>query len=286
MANKRGTAKDEDLEMNDAEKMVIASTYADKLQVLSSSDFASKAKVRQRELAFKELAEKVNAVGRGNWSVLQIKAKLNEMKTKAAEIISEKKIEMRLRGDNSPPVYGNVSPTKKMMVVALKDSHLVHGIPGGIDSNDPATFAPVHSKELPVHAKGLPVHAKELPITQDHEKMNESVEDEPEVAARGPLRKKRRVGADGREWYTSPIGQDMQEQRTQLAEAEMALLKEQCALAQEELTLAKEQHALAQDQKTLAKWQVEEAKLKIYLLTRNLNPYEIDEAGNLKLPVE
>uniref|UniRef100_A0A914X2Z1 Regulatory protein zeste n=1 Tax=Plectus sambesii TaxID=2011161 RepID=A0A914X2Z1_9BILA len=265
MANKRRTAKDEDLEMNDAEKMVIASTYADKLEVLSSSDFASKAKVRQRELAFKELAEKVNAVGRGNWSVLQIKAKLNDMKTKAVEIISEKKIEMGLRGDNSPPVYDNVSPTTKMMIVALKDSHLVHGIPGGIDSNDPATFAPVHPKELPVHAK-------ELPITQDREQLDESVEDEPEVAARGPLRKKRRVGTDGREWYTSPFVQDMQEQRTRLVEAEMALLKEQ--------------RALAQVQCAVAKWQIEQAKLKIYLLTRNLNPNEIDEAGNLKLPVD
>uniref|UniRef100_A0A914X1E5 Uncharacterized protein n=1 Tax=Plectus sambesii TaxID=2011161 RepID=A0A914X1E5_9BILA len=107
MANKGRASKEKDVEMNDEEKMIIAATYADKRQILESKfETASKGEESHRELAFKELAEKVTAVGRGN----------------------------RRR---PPTVDGNVSPN---------GSDAKHGILGVIDSDDPATFAPVHAE--------------------------------------------------------------------------------------------------------------------------------------------
>uniref|UniRef100_A0A914UTS7 Uncharacterized protein n=1 Tax=Plectus sambesii TaxID=2011161 RepID=A0A914UTS7_9BILA len=74
MANKGGASKKKDVEMNDEEKMIIAITYADNWQILESKfKIASKGEANHRELAFKELAERVTAVGPGNRSVLRIK---------------------------------------------------------------------------------------------------------------------------------------------------------------------------------------------------------------------
>uniref|UniRef100_A0A914WCR9 Uncharacterized protein n=1 Tax=Plectus sambesii TaxID=2011161 RepID=A0A914WCR9_9BILA len=149
MANKGGTSKEKDVEMNDEEKMIIATTYAEKRQILESRfETASKSEVNHRELAFKELAERVTAVGRGN----------------------RPKTEMRATGGDPPTVDGNVSPN---------GSDAKHGILGGIDSDDPATFAPVH--------------AEELLITEDREQLDDSVEEEPGAEPRGPPKKKRRV---------------------------------------------------------------------------------------------
>uniref|UniRef100_A0A914WWX3 Regulatory protein zeste n=1 Tax=Plectus sambesii TaxID=2011161 RepID=A0A914WWX3_9BILA len=103
MANKGGASKKKDVEMNDEEKMIITITYADKWQILESKfKTASKGEANHRELAFKELAERVTAVGPGNRSVLRIK-KLNDMKTKARKIISTKKTEMRSTGGGPQP---------------------------------------------------------------------------------------------------------------------------------------------------------------------------------------
>uniref|UniRef100_A0A914VSM7 Uncharacterized protein n=1 Tax=Plectus sambesii TaxID=2011161 RepID=A0A914VSM7_9BILA len=140
MANKGGASKKKDVEMNDEEKMIITITYADKWQILESKfKTASKGEANHRELAFKELAERVTAVGPGN----------------------------RRR---PPTVDGSVSPS---------GSDAKHGILGGIDSDDPATFAPVHTEELL--------------ITEDRVQLDDSVEEEPGAEPRGPPKKKRRV---------------------------------------------------------------------------------------------
>uniref|UniRef100_A0A914X665 Uncharacterized protein n=1 Tax=Plectus sambesii TaxID=2011161 RepID=A0A914X665_9BILA len=146
MANKGGSSK-KDLKMNDEEKMIMAITYAGKWKILESKfKTASKCEANQRELAFKKLAERVTAVGCGN------------RKLKCGD------------GRRPPTVDGNVSPN---------GSDSKHGILGGIDSDDPATFAPVH--------------AEELLIAEDREQLDDSVEEDPGVAPRGPPKKKRRV---------------------------------------------------------------------------------------------
>uniref|UniRef100_A0A914WHI7 Uncharacterized protein n=1 Tax=Plectus sambesii TaxID=2011161 RepID=A0A914WHI7_9BILA len=103
--------------------MIIATTYAEKRQILESRfETASKGEENQRELAFKELAEKVAAVGRGN-----------------------RKLKFGRRAAVPQP-----STATKMIIVAMEGSEAVHGIMCGIDSNDPPTWAPVHAEERPI----------------------------------------------------------------------------------------------------------------------------------------
>uniref|UniRef100_A0A914XF27 Regulatory protein zeste n=1 Tax=Plectus sambesii TaxID=2011161 RepID=A0A914XF27_9BILA len=288
MANKGGASKEKDVEMNDEEKMIIATTYADKRQILESRfETASKGEENQRELAFKELAEKCTAVGRGNRSVLRIKKKLNDMKTKARKVISARKIEMRATGGGPPTVDGNVSPATKMMIVAMEDSDAVHGFPGGIDSDDPATWAPVHSEERP--------------ITQDREELDDSVEEAPGVApgvalgvALGgrtlPPKKKRRVRTDARKWFTTPLGQEMKAQHMRLIDAEMALVADKrtflanrgALVAETRMHLAGERVLMA-EKRMRNKWQIAQLKLQIYAQSKSLSLNEIEEAYDQEL---
>ena len=74
MASISGALKGKDVKMNEEMKMVIAMTSADKWQILESRfESVSKGEESQRELAFKELAERVTAVSRANQAVLHIK---------------------------------------------------------------------------------------------------------------------------------------------------------------------------------------------------------------------
>uniref|UniRef100_A0A914WQA7 Uncharacterized protein n=1 Tax=Plectus sambesii TaxID=2011161 RepID=A0A914WQA7_9BILA len=262
MANKGGASKEKNVEMNDEEKMIIAATYADMWQILESKfETASKGEENHRELTFKELVEKVTAVGRGNRS----------------------KIEMRATGGGPPTVDGNVSPATKMMIVGMEGSDAVHGFPGGIDSDDPATWAPVHSEERP--------------ITQDREELDDSVEEAPGVAlgvALGgrtlPPKKKRRVRTDARKWFTTPLGQEMKAQHMRLIDAEMALVADRRTLLADRRALVAEkrmhlagERVLMAEKRMRNKWQIAQLKLQIYAQSKNLSLNEIDEAYDQEL---
>ena len=85
-----GKAKEKEIEMNDEEKMIIASAYANQREIFESKfETASKGQMSKRAVAFTELAERLTAVGRAKRTVPRTKKKLNDMKTKARKHLSQ-----------------------------------------------------------------------------------------------------------------------------------------------------------------------------------------------------